>query len=299
MDWRHLSSNRRLYGLAGNGNRFQDQVVIITGASSGIGRACALEFAGQGARVVLAARRRDVLEEVKEEIERRGGRAHPVTCDVTRVEDCRTLMEATVKEFGQIDVLINNAGISMRAAFEDLDLRVIRKLMDTNFYGAVYCTKFALPFLLKRKGTLVAISSITGLAPLPGRTGYAASKHAMEGFFNTLRLENRHRGLNVMLVHPGFTASEIRYNALNARCMPQGVSPRDESSMMTCERVAWYISRAVCRRQHDLVLTPQGRIIVWLHRYLPGIAGRIVALEMAREDPVKWNPAGDQEEAIA
>ena len=267
-----------------NEKKFQDEVVIITGASSGIGRACALEFARQGATVIVAARRRMALEEVQREIVRDGGRSMKVTCDVTRAGDCQRLIETAVSEYGRIDMLINNAGISMRADFNDADLEVIRKLMDTNFYGAVYCTKYALPYLLEQRGTVIGISSITGLTPLPGRTGYVASKHAMDGFFNTLRLENMDSGLNVMVVHPGFTSSEIRKHALNENCEPQMESPRDEERMMSSEKVAWHIARAAYRRERDLVLTPQGKILVWLHKNFPGITDRILVYEMSKEN---------------
>ncbi|MEA3444829.1 MAG: SDR family NAD(P)-dependent oxidoreductase, partial [Bacteroidota bacterium] len=159
------------------GQKFKDKVVIITGASSGIGRACAFEFADNGAIVVLAARREDELKKVEENINKLGGRAVAIKTDVRVIDDCINLIDKTIEKYGKIDVLINNAGISMRASFEDMDLVVMKELMDTNFYGAVYCTKFALPYLLKQKGTIIGISSISGLTPLPGRTGYSASKH--------------------------------------------------------------------------------------------------------------------------
>jgi dehydrogenase/reductase SDR family protein 7B len=270
--------------------RFREKVVVITGASSGIGRACALEFAEQGAHVVVAARREKELLDLADQIRQAGVEALPVVTDVRRAEDCERLIHQTLEKFGKINVLINNAGISMRATFENTDLEVIKELMDTNFYGAVYCTKFALPHLLEQKGTVIGISSITGLAPLPGRTGYVASKHAMDGFFNTLRLENLEKGLNVMVVHPGFTSSEIRKRALNENNMPQEESPRNEEKMMSSERVAWYVARAAFRRERDLVLTPQGKIAVWLHKNFPGITDRILLYEMSKENQEPAQP---------
>ncbi len=264
-------------------NKFKDNVVIVTGASSGIGKACAIEFARNGASVVLAARRKKELEEVREHIRLLGGDALSVVTDVRKIKDCENLVKKTVNTYGKINILINNAGISMRANFEDLDIEVIRELMDTNFYGAVYCTKFALPYLLKEKGTVIGISSITGLAPLPGRTGYSASKHAMDGFFNSLRLENRRKGLNVLIVHPGFTSSEIRMHALDNQGNPQAESPRDEVRMMSSEKVAMHIVHATKRRNRDLILTPQGKMVVWLHRTIPGVADRIILREMSKE----------------
>ncbi len=262
--------------------KFNDKVIIITGASSGIGRACAMEFAQNGAKIVLAARRENELKKVEEKIKKQGGEALSVITDVKSIDDCKHLINKTIERYGKIDVLINNAGISMRAVFEDLDLSVIKELMDTNFYGAVYCTKFALPYLLKQKGTVIGISSITGLTPLPGRTGYSASKHAMEGFLNTLRLENMKK-LNVLIVHPGFTSSNIRNMALDKNGQVQKETPRDEEKMMSSERVAQIIAKATYKRERDLILTPQGRLVVWLHRNFPGITDRIILREMAKE----------------
>lgn len=280
----HPSDSRRC-----NSKNFKEKVVIITGASSGIGKACAIEFAKGGAIVVLAARSHDNLKQVEYEIKHTGGLALSVPTDVSKIDDCKRLINSTIKQYGKIDILINNAGISMRAAFEDVDLKVIRKLMDTNFYGTVYCTKFALPFIQKQKGTVIGISSISGLAPLPGRTAYTASKHAMDGFLNTLRQENRKKGLNVLVVHPGFTESNIRYAALNSGGQPQQETPREEGRMMTSEKVAQHICRAVKKRNRDLVLTPEGRMVVWLHKNFPDIADRIILNEMSKErnSPIK------------
>ena len=262
---------------------FNGKVVVITGASSGIGKACAIEFAQQGAKVVLAARRENELKKVEDEIKRQGNDAISIKTDVKNIEDCKILIDITVEKYGKIDVLINNAGISMRANFEDLDISVIKELMDTNFYGAVYCTKFGLPHLIKQKGTVIGISSISGLTPLPGRTGYAASKHAMDGFLNTLRLENTKNGLHVLIVHPGFTNSNIRKLALNKNGNPQRETPRDEGKMMSSEKVAQIIAHATLKREKDLILTGEGKLVVWLHKNFPGIADRIILHEMEKE----------------
>jgi len=265
------------------GQKFKNKVVIITGASSGIGKACAFEFAENGATVVLAARRVDKLRKIEETINKQGGKILVVKTDVKEIDDCKNLIDKTVEIYGKIDVLINNAGISMRANFEDLDLSVIKELMDTNFYGAVYCTKFALPYLLKQKGSVIGISSITGLTPLPGRTGYAASKHAMDGFLNTLRLENKKKGLHVLIVHPGFTSSNIRRLALNKNGKPQEETPREEEKMMSSERVAQIIAKATLKKEKDLILTREGKLVVWLHRNFPSITDRIILHEMSKE----------------
>jgi short-subunit dehydrogenase len=264
-------------------NKFKDKVIIVTGASSGIGRACAFEFANNNAKIILASRREEELIKLENKIKEKGGQASSIVTDVRKIDDCQNLINKTVEKYGKIDILINNAGISMRASFEELDLSVIKDLMDTNFYGAVYCTKFALPYLLKQKGTVIGISSISGLTPLPGRTGYCASKYAMDGFLNTLRLENKKRGLNVLVVHPGFTSSNIRNIALNKNGKPQKETPRNEEEMMSAERVAQIITKATLKRERDLILTPQGRLVVWLHKNFPGITDRIILHEMAKE----------------
>ena len=269
--------------MSRNLKKFNNKVVIITGASSGIGQACAFEFADNGALVVLAARRENELKKVEAEIKKRGGEAYSVKTDVKNIEDCKNLVDKTVEKYGKIDVLINNAGISMRATFEDLDLSVIKEVMDTNFYGAVYCTKFALPYLLKQKGTLIGISSISGLTPIPGRTGYCASKFALDGFLNTLRLETIKKGLNVLVVHPNFTSSNIRMSALNKLGIPQKETPRDEDKMMTAKKVAQIIAKATLKRKRDLILTQQGKLIVWLHKIFPSMTDRIILHEMAKE----------------
>ena len=266
-----------------NKSEFTDKVVIITGASSGIGKACALEFADKGAKVVLAARNENELLKVKNSIIKMGGEASFKKTDIRRIDDCKDLIDKTIGEYGKIDVLINNAGVSMRASFEDLDLRIIKEMIDTNFYGAVYCTKFALPHLLNQKGTIICVSSISGLTPLPGRTGYCASKHAMDGFFNTLRLENSKKGLNVLVVHPGFTSSNIRNSALDKNNHKQKETPRNEERMMSSQKVAQKIVKAVIKRKRDLILTPQGKLVVWLYRKFPGMTDRIIFHEMAKE----------------
>ena len=167
----------------------KDKVVIITGASSGIGKACAIAFAKQGCRVMLAAREEIKLTAALNEIKQQGGVAALCKTDVSREEDCKRLINETIKQFGRIDILINNAGISMRALLLDVDLNVIRQLMDINFWGTVYCTKYALDEILKNHGSIVGVSSIAGFKGLPGRTGYSSSKFAMQGFLEALRID--------------------------------------------------------------------------------------------------------------
>jgi len=261
----------------------KDKVVIITGASSGIGKALSVELAGRGAIIVLAARSWDKLREIEKELNAGGARVMAVQADVSLEADCRKLIAAAIEKFGRIDVLINNAGISMRALFDQVDLDVIRRLMEVNFWGTVYCTKFALPYLLQTKGSVVGVSSIAGFKGLPGRTGYSASKFAMQGFLETLRIENLKKGLHVLITCPGFTASNIRNNALAADGSLQGDSPRDEESMMKADEVAVKIADAVEKRKKILVMTMQGKMIVLLNKLFPFFMDRLVYNNFAKE----------------
>ncbi len=261
----------------------QDKVVIITGASSGIGLACAKKFFNEGAHVVMTARNKEkLLEEIKK-FPKQNAQVTAISCDAGNEEECKAMIDQTVKEFGKIDVLINNAGISMRALFNSLDLKVIKSVMQTNFWGTVYCTKYALPYLLQSKGSVVGISSVAGKKGLPGRTGYSASKFAMEGFLESLRTENLNTGLNVLVACPGFTASNIRNTALNAEGKTQGDSPRDEKNMMSADEVANAIFHAVIKRKRDLLLTTNGKLTVWMNKFFPGMMDKIVFNHMRKE----------------
>ncbi|MGI8893935.1 MAG: SDR family oxidoreductase [Bacteroidia bacterium] len=259
------------------------KTAIITGASSGIGKACAIHFAKNGFAVVLAARDLMKLQELKSTIEAMGGKAMVVKTDVANENSCREMIENTVNEFGSIDVLINNAGISMRALFAELELDVLRQVMDINFWGTVYCSKYALPYLLKTKGSLVGVSSIAGKKGLPGRSGYSASKFAMEGLLECIRTENLKTGLHVLVACPGFTASAIRERALNDKGMQQGESPRKEGDMMQPEEVAAHIYNAVIARKRDLVLTSQGKLTVFLNKFFPQWLDKKIYELMAKE----------------
>ena len=262
---------------------FNDKVVVITGASSGIGKALAKEFARRKAKIVMAARNKERLHNAMTEVERSGADVVAVPMDVSKEADCRKLIEMARESFGKIDILINNAGISMRALFEDTDLAVIKQLMDINFWGTVYCTKYALPFLLESRGSLVGVSSIAGYKGLPGRAGYSSSKFAMHGFLETLRIENMKKGLHVLTACPGFTASNIRNTALNEKGEMQGESPRDEDKMMSAEEVAVHIARAIEKRKDRLTLTRQGKLTVLLNKFLPRFLDKQVYKHMARE----------------
>lgn len=266
--------------------RFTNKVVIITGASSGIGLASAYQFAAEGAKVVLAARSADKLKQTFCALSNKGERGADflaVPTDVSKEEDCKRLIESTVQKFGRIDVLVNNAGLSMRAMFKDLDLSVLHSLMNVNFWGTVYCTKYALPYLLESKGTVVGITSIAGFKGLPARTGYSSSKFAINGFLDTLRVEHLKDGLNVLVFAPGFTASNVRFSALTADGTPQGATPREEGKMMSAEECARRLTRAVYKRKSQVVLTPVGHITVWLNKFFPRLLDRLEYNYMKKE----------------
>ena len=212
-----------------------------------------------------------------------GFTALAVQADVSKEEDCQRLISEAVLVFQGVDVLINNAGISMRATLEKAEISVIRQLMEINFFGSVYCTKFALPYLLKRKGSVVGVSSIAGYKGLPARTGYSASKFAMHGFLESLRLENLKKGLHVLIACPGFTASNIRNTALGSDGIMQGESPRDEQKMMQPEEVAEFILKVVLKRQNSLILTSSGKLTVWLNKFFPKLVDRLVYNHMRKE----------------
>lgn len=261
----------------------KDKVVVITGSTSGIGKACAFAFGQAGAHVVISGRDTGKLYETSQELSEQEISHLAVPCDVSREEEAEKLIRETINTFGQLDILINNAGISMRARFQDLDLAVIKQVMDINFYGTVFVTKYALPSILKSKGSIIGVSSIAGYRGLPGRTGYSASKFAMQGFLEALRTEVMHQGVHVMVACPGFTASNIRNTALNAGGQVQGESPRAEEKMMTAEEVAARILKATRARKREVVMTVQGKLTVFLNKWLPGLTDKLVYKVMAKE----------------
>ena len=259
------------------------KTVIITGASSGIGKALAYEFASKGSKIVMGARNASKLKEIADDIQKQGGKVAYKQTDVTDEDDCKSLIDVAIDNFGQIDVLINNAGISMRALFSDADISVIKRLMDVNFWGTVYCTKSAMPYLLQSKGSVVAVSSVAGIKGLPGRTGYSASKFAIHGFMESLRIENLKTGLHVLMAYPGFTASNIRNAALVADGKEQGESPLNENKIMSAEEVATHVYKAIKNRKTSLVLTTEGKLTVLLNKFFSSFLDKLVFNKMAKE----------------
>ena len=264
-------------------NSLKGKVVVITGASSGIGEAMARLYSKMGAKVVLGARNEEKLSLLTQIIHNEGGEAAYCATDVTKEEDCKQLINKAVEAFGGIDVLICNAGISMRAIFDDVDLSVLHRLMDVNFWGTVYCAKYALPYLQASKGSLVGISSVAGLHGLPGRTGYSASKYAMTGLLETIRIENIKKGLHVMVACPGFTASNVRFSALVADGSQQGSTPREEGKMMTAEEVARIVANGIAKRKRLCLMESEGRATHFVKKFAPGLLDRIFYWVMSKE----------------
>lgn len=262
----------------------KDNVVIITGGTSGIGKALAFEFGKHGAQLLITGRNPAELEKTLNELQSAGIRVSGMQADVSREEDNKRMAEEAIRLYGKIDILINNAGISMRALFEEADINVIKQVMDINFYGALYATKYCLPEIKRNKGSIVGISSIAGFRGLPGRTGYSASKFALNGFLEVLRTELLKTGVHVLTACPGFTASNIRKRALTAHGAMQGESPRNEKKMMTAEECARHIYRATVKRKRTLILTTEGRLAVWLNKWWPSLADKLVYNAFAKEE---------------
>lgn len=260
------------------------KVVIITGASSGIGKSLAYRCAQEGANLILAARQYPLLCTISQDIEEKFGvKAIAFACDVSNEEYCKNLISEAIRLFGRIDVLVNNAGISMRALFKEVDLKVLHEILNVNFWGAVYCTKYAMPELLKSKGVIVGISSVAGYKGLPGRTGYSASKFALQGFLESLRIENLKTGLHVMIACPGFTSSNIRNTARAKDGSLQGESPLDENKMMHPDRVADQILKAMLKRKNKITLTLQGKATIFTNKFFPSFVDRFVYKFFAKE----------------
>src|SRR6185369_5090543 len=261
----------------------KDKVVVITGGSSGIGKALAEVFGKNGSKILITGRNKSELDKTVAVLSQNGITVVGFVADASIEQDNKKMAEEVLKRFGKIDILINNAGITMRALFEELDMRVIKKVMDINFYGVLYATQACLPEIIKNKGSVIGISSIAGFRGLPGRTGYSASKFALNGFLEVLRTEMLYRGVHVLTACPGFTSSNIRNKALTKDGSVQGESPRDEDKMMTAEECASHIYRATLKRKNFLILTTQGRLAVWLNKLFPALADKMVYNVMAKE----------------
>jgi len=252
---------------------FKDKVVIVTGGTDGIGKALVDELLQSGAKVATCGRDHDKLYRLQSLYP--SSPLHTMVADVSSENDCRRFIETTLKIFGGIDILINNAGVSMRALLKDSTTEVTRKVMDINFFGAVYCTKYALNSIVERKGTIVGVSSIAGYRGLPGRNAYSASKFALRGWLEAIKTELLYDGVHVMWVCPGFTSSNIRVAALDKDGQSHGETPMDESKMMSAEECAHHILRAIQKKKRTLVLTFTGKQTVFLNKFFPKLADKL------------------------
>ncbi len=263
---------------------FRDNVVVVTGASAGIGAELARQLASGGAWLALAARDAARLEEVAADCRARGGRALAVPTDVGEEAQCGALVERTVAEYGRLDTLVNNAGLSMWARFEEItDLSIFERIMRVNYLGSVYCTHHALPHLGRSRGRIVGVSSLTGKTGVPTRSAYAASKHAMAGFFDSLRIELDGTGVSVTMIYPGFVSTEIRERAFGPDGTPLGAgnSPVREREVMTVEECARRIVAASAARKREVVMTARARVGMWLKLVAPGAVDRIARKAIA------------------
>jgi short-subunit dehydrogenase len=260
----------------------RDHVVLITGASAGIGEAIALELAPRGVRLALAARNVVELERVAATCRNRGAQALAIVTDVGDQDSCNAFIDASVAHFGRIDVLVNNAGITMWAAFEEIvDLSMAERIMRVNYLGSVWCTHRALPHLRASGGRLLAIASLAGLSGVPTRTLYAASKHAIRGFFDSLRIELAGSGVTVTIAYPGFVSTRVRERAFGADGRPLGTSPVREAEVMTPEECARIVVGALDHRRREVVMTIRGRIGRWLKLIAPALVDRVAARAIA------------------
>ena len=269
--------------MSGTTASFRDKVVIVTGASHGIGAHVATQLAAQGAMLVLAARRPPELEQTAAACRAAGADALVVPTDVTSDAECARLIAAAIAKFGRIDMLVNNAGLGMWSRVDAVhDLTVFDRVMKVNYFGAVYCTVHALPHLKQSRGRIVCVSSLAGRTGVPLRSGYAASKHAMAGFFDSLRIELADTGVTVTIVNPGFVGTGTQGRNLGADGAPLGVSPVNAAAVMTPEECARITVAAAAARKREVVMTARGKVGLWLKLFAPGLVDRITAKAIAR-----------------
>lgn len=271
--------------MKNNSQPITRKVVLITGASSGIGMALAKAGAQKGFNLMLSGRNTQALRDLTRALmdQYPNQKFEFLSGEISDLIFCKNLINRCLERLGVLDILINNAGISMRGILNETDLAVLHRVMDVNFWGAVYSTKFALPYLLSQKGSVIGISSIAGFKGLPARTAYSASKFALQGFLESLRIENRHKGLHVLIACPGYTASNIRKSALNTTGAAQGETPLNEDRLMSAEEAARQIWLAYDKKSLYAILTLQGKLAVWINKLSPKIADWLTFKVISKE----------------
>ena len=254
-------------------SHFKNKHIVITGGSDGIGKALVEILLNAGALVSTCGRNALKLENLK--IDNPNKQLHTNVADVSIYGDCKNFIESSISKFGDVDVLINNAGISMHGELRHTDISVFEKVMAINYFGTVYCTKLAVESIIKKQGSIVGVSSIAGYRGLPGRSGYSGSKFAVNGFLEAIRTELMTENVNVMWVSPGFTKSNIRNVALNEKSVSQGESPIDKNNLMTSETCAQEILKAIVNRKRTLVLTFKGKQTVFMNKFFAKLADKL------------------------
>ncbi len=258
-------------------NSFSGKVIAITGASEGIGAELARQLSGKGVWLALAARNLEKLEAVAADCRARGAEAAAIRCDVSAEHDCRNFVEEAARRYSSLDILINNAGVSGHARFEEVsDFTWYEDMMRVNYMGSLYCTRYAVPHLKKRRGQIVAISSLAGKVGIPGRSAYSPSKAAQAMFFEALRLELKDSGVDITIVYPGVVATDIRLHGYGPDGKPAGKSGLKEDKAMSVQECARQILEATHARKRQLVMTLQGKLGLWLQLIAPGIVDRMV-----------------------
>jgi short-subunit dehydrogenase len=257
---------------------FKDHVVIVTGASSGIGKALSLRLASEGACLSLAAQNAERLEKLAQQCHELGGQAIPTPTDVADPEQCQKLIEATAQKFGRIDMLVNNAGFTLVGKFEQLpDLDLFQQVMAVNFNGVVQCTYYALPYLKETAGRIVNVASLGGKLAIPYNSAYIASKFAVSGFSDSLRMELRSKGVSVTVIFPYWVVTEFHERMLDKDGQARGPGGRAvyTEKMMTAEQCAKIILQAAKGRKREVMMEP-GKIATWLKLIAPGLMDKVI-----------------------
>tara|TARA_B110000014_G_scaffold1874_1_gene1364 strand:+ start:2569 stop:3381 length:813 start_codon:yes stop_codon:yes gene_type:complete len=261
----------------------ENKVVVITGGSSGAGEALAYKFSNEGFNIVIGGTNIERLKKVQSNIKSIGTNCEFIVHDISIENDVKKMIDMTIKSFGRVDVLICNAGISYRSVFENANLDVFEKLFKINFFGSIYSVKYSIPHLIKSKGSIIAMSSLNGFIATPTRSAYVSSKHAMQGFFDSLRLELLKKDIHVMVASPGYFQSNFRKNTLKSDGNKEGNSSRDEKGMMSSDYIAQKIYNGYKNKKRDLIFTFRGRLAHLIKNWFPKLSDKLAFKEILNE----------------